>query len=217
MPNEYGSHVKGWDATAPKYDLMTAPIEGWLLGPSRPWIFERVRGKVLEIGVGTGVNFKYVPKEVKYTGTDVSPGMLELARQRANEMGFIAELQLADATKLPFEDHSFDCVISTYVFCCVPDEKKALAESLRVLKPGGSLLLANHVGSHHGAIHKMQQALDKLTVPRMGEYFSRRPLETLRELGAEVVEVESSFLGIIERIHAKPATEGAQPMNLDKD
>ena len=181
---------------------MTAPIEGWLLGPSRPWIFERVLGKVLEIGVGTGINFKDIPKEVEYTGTDVSPQMLELAKQRAAKMGFAGQLQLADATKLPFEDQSFDCVVSTYVFCCVPDEKEALKEALRVLKPGGRLLLANHIGSHHSLIHKMQKALDKVTVPRMGEHFSRRPLETLRELGAEIVEVETSFLGIIERLHA---------------
>ncbi len=213
MPNEYGSHVKGWDATAPKYDLMTAPIEGWLLGPSRTWIFQRAHGKVLEIGVGTGINLEYVPKDVDYIGTDVSPEMIEHAKRRAAQIGRTVEFRLADATALPFADQSFDCVVSTYVFCCVPDEKKAFEEALRVLKPGGRLLLANHVGSHHLPIYKMQGLLDKVTVPRMGEHFSRQPLTTLRGLGAEIVEVEHSFLGIIERIHARRPAQGEQVQN----
>lgn len=203
MPNEFGSHVKAWNAIATKYDRMTAPIEGWVLGPSRRWLAERVHGQVLEIGIGTGINLEYLPDSVGYTGTDVSPAMIALAQQRSERLGREVNLDVVDATSLPYAENSFDCVLSTYVLCCVPDEHAALAEALRVLRPGGSLLLANHIASDHRLIRWFLKAVDTITVPRMGEHFSREPLRTLRDLDAEILETQYSLLGIIERIHAK--------------
>lgn len=112
-------------------------------------------GRVLEVGAGNGANFHRFPPSITHlAATEPDPYMLERARRRAAELGRPVELHQAPAEQLPFEDASFDAVVSILVLCSVDDQAKALAEIKRVLKPGGQLRFIEHVryaGSLGGA------------------------------------------------------------------
>ncbi len=104
------------------------------------------RGRVLEVGAGTGASFPYYNDHAKeIIATDPDPYMLERARRRLKEAGRPIELQKAWAEELPFDDASFDTVVSTAVMCTVNDPRRALSEVRRVLKPSGELRLYEHV------------------------------------------------------------------------
>lgn len=192
-----------WDVLASRYDLLTSGLERRFLARHRPWVAERVRGRTLEVGIGTGANLPHYPPGLELVGVERSPAMLEQARARASEHGLQVELVLGDAAALDLPDASFDSVVATFVLCSVADVRAVLVELTRVLRPGGSLLLADHVGSDRRWLWAAQTALDAVTVPVKGEHFRRRPLETVRALGLEVVETERMSLGAMERVHAR--------------
>ena len=103
-------------------------------------------GRVLEVGAGTGANFRRYPQDVtQLVATEPDPHMLERARKHATELGRTIELHDASAEDLPFEDASFDAVVSILVLCSVSDQAQALAEIRRVLKPGGQLRFIEHI------------------------------------------------------------------------
>jgi ubiquinone/menaquinone biosynthesis C-methylase UbiE len=105
----------------------------------------RVHGRVLEIGVGVGANWRYLPAGIEYTGIEPDPFMLARARSHAASSGREMTLQQARAEELPFDDETFDTVLVTLTLCSVDDPSRALAEARRVLKPGGSLVFLEHV------------------------------------------------------------------------
>jgi len=128
------------------YDRITGPGERRLFSKVRPHIVGEVSGRVLEIGVGTGASLPYYPAGVQVVGTEPDPYMLRRAERRLRELGRSnVELRQAPAESLPFEDASFDHVVSTLVLCTVDDQARALAEARRVLKPGGTLRFIEHV------------------------------------------------------------------------
>lgn len=196
-------HAQRWDRLAPRYDELAAGVERRFLAPSRPWVASRVRGRVLEVGVGTGANLPYYPPGTRLTAIERSPSMLERAIRRAADLRLEVDLRHGDAMALPFPDQAFDTVVSTFVLCCVPDERVALSEMARVLPPGGSLVLADHVVSDRWWVRAGQGLLDTVTVPTHGEHFRRRPLEVVQALGLEVVESERTTLGALERVLAR--------------
>lgn len=103
-------------------------------------------GRVLEIGAGNGANFPRYPSSVTaLVATEPDPYMIERARKLAADLGRPIDLHQAPAEELPFEDSSFDAVVSILVLCSVTDQPKALAEIKRVLKPGGQLRFIEHV------------------------------------------------------------------------
>jgi ubiquinone/menaquinone biosynthesis C-methylase UbiE len=102
-------------------------------------------GDVLEIGAGTGANFKHYPATVRVTATEPDPYMLERARDKLDDARATIKLEQASAQSLPFPDASFDYVVSTLVLCSVSSPRKTLSEVLRVLKPGGEFRLYDHV------------------------------------------------------------------------
>jgi len=165
-------------------------------------VCEQASGDVLDVAVGTGLNFPYYPAGVRLTGVDLSPGMLEIARRRAEELGLDVDLREADAQALPFRKESFDTVVCTLGLCGVPDERVAVAEMHRVLRPGGMVLLLDHVGSHHGVLRLGQWMLEKFTVRMIGDYQTRRPLPLLAPAGFEVTRSERRKLGTVERVTA---------------
>ena len=172
-----------------------------LFPTSRDWVCQRVRARTLEVGIGTGLNLSHYPDGVELVGLDPDPNMLVGARRRAAELGHPATLIEGDAMGLPFPDESFDTVVSTFVLCGVPDDRAAIAEMYRVLKPGGRLLLADHVIGGPAPIRWGQRLLEAVTV-RHGEYFTRRPIHHVRDLGFTIVETERRGLGIIEHVDA---------------
>jgi len=128
--------------------------------------------------------------------------MVEASRRMAERLGMPADIRVADAERLPFPDGRFDTVVATFALCCVPDERAALAEMVRVLKPGGSLLLADTVASSNPLARLLEHASDLISVPMEGHHQTRRPLPVVESLGLRVVEVEEEHWRMIERLRA---------------
>ncbi len=191
-----------WDDGAASYDAKIAFVEERFLAQSRRWVAKRVAGEVLEVAIGTGLMLPYYPPTIDLAAVEWSPAMVAIARRRAATLGLDVDLRVGDAMRLPFGDHSFDTLVSTFAMCCVPDEVAALREAARVLRPGGSLLLADHVVSAVGPLRLVQRVLDHVTVRSQGEHWTRRPLPLLDELGFDVVESRRRTWGMIEELRA---------------
>jgi ubiquinone/menaquinone biosynthesis C-methylase UbiE len=191
-----------WDAYAPRYDKAIRLCERMLFGGGREWVCSQAAGEVLEVAVGTGRNLSFYPQEVRLTGIDLSPAMLSQARQHAKELGRDTTLQEANAEQLPFTEGTFDTVVCTLGLCGIPDEAKAVEEMHRVLRPGGTLLLLDHIGSHHRIIHFGQRLIEKSTLRMCGDYMTRRPLLHVEKAGFEIVQQERLKAGTVERVAA---------------
>jgi ubiquinone/menaquinone biosynthesis C-methylase UbiE len=147
-----------YDRVAPFYDAMEWFMEQRRFAKWREELWARVEGEcILEVGVGTGKNFPYYPSGRDITALDISPNMLERAVRRARDLGVDVELVEGDAQALPFEDNSFDSVVTTFVFCSVPDPVQGLRELRRVLKPGGQLIMLEHVLSHKPILRRLMR------------------------------------------------------------
>lgn len=199
---EQGKLVEHWDRMATRFDRMIAPLERRMIGDARDWVCGRARGRVLELAIGTGLNLPHYPDGVDLTGIEWSPRMLEVTAAKVAAMGHDVALVQGDAANLPFGDDSFDTVVCTLSLCCIPDHDDALAESARVLRPGGRLLLVDHVASTVAPVRWGQRLVERFTIPGQGEHFTRRPLPMLAAHGFRVDESRRQLLGIIERIEA---------------
>lgn len=157
------------------------------LARHRPEVVGAATGRVLEIGVGTGLNLPLYG-DVELVGVEPDPHMLRRARARAATLGRPVELLPASAEALPFPDASFDTVVATFVFCTIPDVRRAAAEALRVLRPGGTLVFAEHVASTYPSVAAIQRGLDPAwQVFAGGCHLTRDPVTILREAGAAEV------------------------------
>ena len=177
----------------------------------RQWVCSQAHGDVLEIAVGTGLNLPYYRDDVRLTGVEFSPAMLELARKRANELGRNVDLRPGDAQSLEFPDASFDTVVITLGLCTIPNDRLALAEARRVLRPRGRLLLFEHVRSPLRPVRAGQRLLEPLTLRFEADHLLRDPVDHLAEVGFEIEKLERSKWGIVERVTArKPADRRAE-------
>ena len=113
---------------------------------------DRIGGRILDVGVGTGLSLSDYSRNVKLCGVDISEPMLRKAQQRVRAQGLanVETLAVMDAKNLAFRDASFDAVVAQYVITTVPDPEATLDDFVRVLKPGGELILVNHVGVESG-------------------------------------------------------------------
>jgi ubiquinone/menaquinone biosynthesis C-methylase UbiE len=196
-----------WEKGAPGYDKQIAFFEKFWFGGGRQWLGARARGRVLEVAIGTGLNLPFYPAEATITGVDLSPAMLAIARQRAADLGVHVDLHTGDAEALPFDDEAFDTVVCALSLCTIPDRAAAIAQMLRVLVPGGGLLLLDHVGSTWPPIRAAQWLLEQVTIRAAGEHFTRRQLPLVRAAGFDIVEVQRLKAGTVERVLArKPLT-----------
>jgi ubiquinone/menaquinone biosynthesis C-methylase UbiE len=141
--------------------------------------------------------------DVRITAVELSPEMLAIARRRAEEVGRPAELRLGDAQALDLPDESFDTVVCTLGLCTIPDHRRAVSEAGRVLRPGGRLLLLEHVRSPAPIVRAAQRLLEPLTVRFEGDHLLREPLDALAAEGFEVERLERSKWGIVERVAAR--------------
>ena len=197
-----------WDRKSGSYDKEMQAWERRLFGDSRDWACTRAVGEVLEVAVGTGLNLPSYPEGVTVTGIDLSDGMLDIARARADELGRAVTLQQADAHHLPFVDASFDTVVCTFGLCAIPDIDAAVDEMVRVLRPGGRLILVDHVASSSRVARGVQRLLELITVPLAGEHFLRRPLDEIKARGLEVEQRQRFRLGLVERLIARKPSVG---------
>jgi ubiquinone/menaquinone biosynthesis C-methylase UbiE len=195
-----------WNRNAPTYDRQMTLLERIWFAGGREWLGQRARGRVLEVAIGTGRSLPHYRPDVVLTGIELSPAMLAIARKRAADLGRDADLREGDAERLPFADASFDTVVCALSLCSIPDPAAAITEMHRVLVPGGTLLLLDHIGSHRSPIRGAQWLLEQLTRRAAGEYFTRRQLSLVRAAGMQIEEAERLKAGTVERIRARKPT-----------
>jgi ubiquinone/menaquinone biosynthesis C-methylase UbiE len=179
------SAQRRWDRRAPRYDGAGVRAERWAIGDGREWIAAAAAGRTLEVAVGTGRNLTAYPTGVDLVGVDLSSGMLSIARRRSDELGRPIKLCQAAAERLPFPDASFDSVACTLAVCSVADRRTAIAEMIRVLRPGGRLLLLDHAERR---------------------WLRGRPADLAVQLGLRAQRRERTRLGLIERFEGRKPT-----------
>ena len=200
---------KRFDRIAWIYDFMESPMEILSVSAWRSELLSNVRGKVLEVGLGTGKNLPYYPEGIELTGMDISLKMLERAKQRADTLKIKAELVLMDIEKMPFPDRYFDYIVSTFVFCSVPDPIQGLREVKRVLKDDGVALFLEHVRSENRVVGIMMDIFNPIVRSLIGPNINRSTVENIRKAGLNIISVENMGRSkIMKRIKAtRPVDE----------
>jgi ubiquinone/menaquinone biosynthesis C-methylase UbiE len=164
-------------------------------------LLAEARGRVLELGVGTGQSFPHFPEVDALVGIEPSEPMLRRARERAVESGRDVTLVEASAEELPFEDDSFDTVVTMAVLCTVDDPERSLEEIRRVLRPGGRFRFSEHVRSHDPKLARWQDRLERpWGFVAGGCHPNRRTLETIEAAGFEVRDLEQGELTGLPRL-----------------
>lgn len=140
--------------------LLDLAMSGASMTAHRRSLLAQAHGKILEIGIGTGLNLPHYPAAVNHlTTVDVNPSMGKIAQQRAAQAGITIAHHTVSGESLPMADNSFDCVVSTWTLCSIPQVEQAVAEIYRVLKSGGQFLLIEHGLSHEPNIQTWQNRL----------------------------------------------------------
>ncbi len=163
------------------------------LYPARREVVPQAKGRVLEIGVGTGLNLGLYQGVASLAAIEPDPYMARRARPRLAELPFRTELHEVGAEALPFENVEFDAVVCTFTLCTIPDTDESLAEMRRVLKPGGKLLFAEHTRSEQPIMQRVQDALTPLWKRIGGGCHLNRPAPAMIEAAGFRVDSVSPF------------------------
>lgn len=143
---------------APIYDTVCGPI--FLSARRAATAAARaVGGRVLEVGVGTGLSFDEYDRTMEIVGIDISEAMIAKARERlaTGKYPFVTDLRVMDAAALDFPDASFDCVVAQFVITLVAEPERVMSECARVLRPGGQIILVNHFYSERGPVARIER------------------------------------------------------------
>lgn len=183
--------ARGHPLFAALYDRLIQPAERNFLRAHRAWLAGELRGRVLDVGSGTGLGFAYYAAEADVVGVEPDPYMLKRARPRAEASGRRIALLEACAEALPFPDGSFDAAVSALVLCTVQDLEQALGELRRVLRPGGALRFLEHVRSPSPGWARFQDAVTPLwSALGAGCHPNRDTLAAIERAGFRIAEIE---------------------------
>jgi ubiquinone/menaquinone biosynthesis C-methylase UbiE len=178
---------------AAMYDPMSRGSEEAGLRDLRRGLLAEAGGSVLEIGAGTGANLAHYDGKVEsLVFTEPEPAMLRRLQKKAREEAPLAKILRAPAEDLPFEDDSFDTVVSTLVLCGVDDQARALREIRRVLRPGGRFLFLEHVRSDDPALARFQDRMNWLNRIVVDCDCNRPTLSTIKATSFTVAELEQT-------------------------
>ncbi len=180
---------------AATYDRMSRKSEEAGVRALRQGLLSGAVGNVLEIGAGTGINLPHYDGNVaSLVITEPEPAMLRRLQRKVREQAPLAKVLRAPAEDLPFEDGTFDTVVSTLVLCGVDDQERALREARRVLRPGGRLLFMEHVRSDDPALARFQDRMNWLNRLVVNCDCNRPTLTTIEGAGFQVSRLERTTL-----------------------
>jgi len=180
---------------AATYDRMSRKSEEAGVRALRQDLLADAFGNVLEIGAGTGINLPHYDGNVaSLVITEPEPAMLRRLQQKAREQAPLAKVLRAPAEDLPFDDGTFDTVVSTLVLCGVDDQERALREARRVLRPGGRLLFMEHVRSDDPALARFQDRMNWLNRLIVDCDCNRPTLTTIERAGFHVSRLDRTTL-----------------------
>ena len=192
-----------YNRIAPYYDVIEL-ISERTFSRWRKRLLARTKGEVLEVGVGTGKNFPYYPESVDVTGLDIADKMLLHARLRGEKLGFPVHLMEGDVQSLPFPENSCDTAIATFVFCSVPNPVLGLKELGRVVRPGGEILLLEHVRIDKPVIGFIMDIMNPFFLHFIGPNINRRTVENVGKAGLHIQKIEHlGFMQMVKMITAK--------------
>ncbi|MGJ9457331.1 class I SAM-dependent methyltransferase [Oceanobacillus sp. CF4.6] len=185
------------------YDSFMKPLEKSRIGNIRKHLVSQQMGILLEIGSGTGANFRYYKQAEKVVAVEPDAAMMEQSFTRVKEATVPIELVNASGEWLPFEDNSFDAAVGTLVLCTIPDPNRALKEIRRVCKPGVPILFLEHVRTDSPLLGPLQDWLAPLWKRLCdGCHLNRNTLELIQQNGFEVIKVEKHYKNIFLAIEA---------------
>lgn len=192
-----------YDRLAPWFDSLEGFLEGLIFRRLRKKLWSQAKGEhILEVGVGTGKNFSFYPSQARMTAIDFSPKMLEQAKRKRERKQLDVHLDLMDVQRLYFADNSFDTVVASFVFCSVPRPRKGLKEIYRVLKPGGQLILLEHVLSSNKVMAAVMNLLNPLFVRIFGANINRETLKNVQACPFRSVYIDPASSDMIKLIRA---------------
>ncbi|MBI4518075.1 MAG: class I SAM-dependent methyltransferase [Deltaproteobacteria bacterium] len=190
-----------WNRLSRMYD-MTGWADDRRFATAKRRLFAGMRGDCLMVAAGTGNDFKFFPPGHTITAIDISPGMVERARRKAATYDGSLEVRLMNVHTLEFADARFDTVVTACTFCSVPEPLRGLRELYRCLKPGGRLLMFEHVRSRVGPIAILQDLMTAIT-RRFGPEMNRETVSNALRAGFELVREENVYLDVVKAIEAR--------------
>jgi ubiquinone/menaquinone biosynthesis C-methylase UbiE len=194
-----------YDQRAPTYDKSVDFGERLLLGDLRRAFGAELRGETLEVAIGSGLNLpSYAGAVTHAVGVDLSQGMLREAATRARDLGLTADFAQMDAQRLAFPDASFDTVAISLALCTVPDPVAALRELARVCRPGGRVVLLEHVLSPNRLVALLERWWSPVQERTIGCHLTRQTIATARDLGFAIDAERTRFFGVFRLVVARP-------------
>ena len=203
---------KRYDRISPVYNQLEFVMERMAMAGWRQEFWEKARKNLqpgdllLEAGVGTGKNMPYYPEaeEVRIEAIDLSPGMLSRAEARAEELGIEVNLRKMDIQSLDYPDNHFDLIVTSCVFCSVPDPVLGLKELKRVCKPAGKILMLEHMLSEKPVLKNLMNLFNFIPRHIWGANINRRTMENIEKAGLKVNSVRNLWLDVFKEITLSP-------------
>lgn len=191
------------------YDTAMLPFERLQFRNIRKELVGKAKGRVLEIGAGTGLNFPYYYQAKQVDAIDPDPFMVQKSLKRRRAALIPIQTHLAEAEKLPFADHTFDTIVATLVFCTIPNPEQAVKEMIRVSKPNARILLFEHVRMEQNLLGKAQDALTPIWKKMCdGCHLNRNTLTVLKRAdGLSMEDVKRYYNGLFLAMEASCTKE----------
>ncbi len=192
-----------WDRAAASFDLMSAYGPEWRWRPAKRECFSRMKPgcDILFVALGTGLDIAAFPAGRDITAIDISPKMVEMARQRVASYDGSMRAEVMDVHEMSFDDETFDQVFTSCTFCSVPRPVAGLEQLRRVLKPGGELHMFEHTGSRVFPFSLMMRLMSPLA-SRIGPETDRDTVANVKAAGFRLTEVNHVFLDTVKIIRA---------------
>ncbi|MFW6270470.1 MAG: class I SAM-dependent methyltransferase [Bacillota bacterium] len=202
---------KRYDRIAAIYDKVELILEKAKIGVWRENLWQRVAenvppndGKLLEAGVGTGKNIEYYPENIEIYAIDFSEKMLDRARLKAKKYNKNINLINMDIQNLEFADNYFDIIVTSCVFCSVPDPVQGLKELKRVCKPEGKIIMLEHMRTKKEPVGKVMDMFNWVSLYTYGANINRKTMENIDRANLNVVEENNLFSDIVKEIVLTP-------------